>query len=260
MPEILEIERYRRLAASTVGRTVCGVDAPDPWYLKRGLDAATIVDALAGREIAADRRIGKVLLLDLAGGPTLGIRFGMTGALFVDGEPAIARLEYTRELSDPAWDRFVVHFVGGGRLAVRDPRRLGGVELDPDESRLGIDAFEITRAQLRRVLGESRAPLKARLLDQSRVAGIGNLLADEILWRAGLDPARPAGSLAPAELRRLHRHLRATLVDLDERGGSHLGDLQVMRTPGGVCPRDGSPLTRRTVGGRTTFSCVHHQV
>jgi formamidopyrimidine-DNA glycosylase len=259
VPEILEVERYRRLAATTVGRAVAEVDAPDPWFLKRGLDAATLTGALVGRRFTADRRVGKLLLLDVENGPTVGIRFGMTGAVFVDGSPAIARLEYTAELSNPAWDRLVVRFVGGGDLVIRDPRRLGGVELDPDESRLGVDAMEVTLGQLRHALDASRAPLKARLLDQSRIAGIGNLLADEILWRAGIDPARPAGSLDAAEQRRLHRHLRATLRSLQERGGSHMGDLQSMRAREGFCPRDGTPLLRRTIGGRTTYSCPSHQ-
>ncbi len=117
----------------------------------------------------------------------------------------------------------------------------------------------ITPAQLRHALGASSAPLKARLLDQSRIAGIGNLLADEILWRAGLDPARPAGSLSGPEQRRLHHHLRTTLRVLTDRGGSHMGDLQIMRDPDGLCPRDGTPLERRMIGGRTTYSCPHHQ-
>jgi len=176
----------------------------------------------------------------------------------VDGERAIERLEYTSDRPDASWDRFGVHFAGGGELRVRDPRRLGGVVLDPDESALGPDALTIKAAQLRLAL-QSTAPLKARLLDQSRVAGIGNLLADEILWRASLDPARPAGSLSEAELRRLHRHLRATLDELVVRGGSHTGDLMASRVPGGTCPRDGAPLQRRTVGGRTTWSCAVHQ-
>ncbi len=257
---MLEVEQYRQLAATTLDRPIVGVEAPDPWFLKRGLDAATVAGALIGRSFDAARRIGKLLLLDVADGPTLGVRFGMTGALFVDGIPAIARLEYTRELSDPRWDRLVVHFVDEGALCVRDPRRLGGVELDPDESRLGIDASLVTVSRLRDLLGTSTAPLKARLLDQSRLAGVGNLLADEILWRAGLDPARPAGSLSAAEVRRLQRHLRATLAELTGRGGSHTGDLQAMRRPDGVCPRDGTPLLRRTIGGRTTYSCPRHQV
>jgi formamidopyrimidine-DNA glycosylase len=144
-------------------------------------------------------------------------------------------------------------------MRIQDPRRLGGVQLDPDEDRLGADAMTIGAAALRDLLAGSTAPLKARLLDQARLAGVGNLIADETLWRSGLDPARPAGSLSPAEIRRLHRHLVGTIGDLIERGGSHTGDLQASRTRSGLCPRDGAPLDRRTVGGRTTYSCPVHQ-
>jgi len=143
---------------------------------------------------------------------------------------------------------------------MRDPRRLGGVILDPDEELLGPDALTLTLRQLRAALGESTAPLKARLMDQHRIAGLGNLLTDEILWRAGLDPQRPARSLGEDEVRRLHRHIRAGLDRLWERGGSHTGDLQVERRRGGVCPKDGTALSRRTIGGRTTYSCPLHQV
>ena len=121
----------------------------------------------------------------------------MTGRLLVDGQAAIDRLEYSSDRNDPTWDRFGLDFADGGALRLRDPRRLGGVELDPDEGRLGVDAAAIGAAQLRDLLAGSEAPLKARLLDQARIAGIGNLLADEMLWRAGLDPARPAASLEP---------------------------------------------------------------
>jgi formamidopyrimidine-DNA glycosylase len=114
-------------------------------------------------------------------------------------------------------------------------------------------------AELRRALAASRAPLKAVLLDQARVAGIGNLLADEILWRAGLDPRRAARSLDPAEVRALARTIRATVGTLTRRGGSHTGDLGPERTPGGHCPRDGTALERATVGGRTTWWCPVHQ-
>ena len=259
MPEMLEVEEYRRLAALTLGRTITGVHAPDAWFLKGGLTPAQVTEVLLGRSFAADRRIGKLLLLDVDAGPTLGLRFGMTGRILVDGRAAIVRLEYSSDRNDPRWDRFGLDFADGGSMRMRDPRRLGGVELDPDEGRLGIDAAAITQAELRDVLGASDAPLKARLLDQARVAGIGNLLADEMLWRAGLDPARPSRTLSPADLRRLHRHLRATLDELGARGGSHMGDLQEMRSRDGVCPRDGTPLSRRTVGGRTTYSCPGHQ-
>jgi formamidopyrimidine-DNA glycosylase len=96
-------------------------------------------------------------------------------------------------------------------------------------------------------------------MDQRRVAGLGNLLADETLWRAGLDPARPAGSLSTGERRRLHRQIRSTVAQLEARGGSHMGDLQLARVRGGQCPKDGAELARRTVGGRTTYSCPVHQ-
>ena len=96
-------------------------------------------------------------------------------------------------------------------------------------------------------------------MDQRRVAGLGNLLADEILWRARLDPARESGALTTGERRRLHGQLRATVAQLEARGGSHMGDLQIARVRGGRCPKDGAELSRRTVGGRTTYSCPVHQ-
>jgi formamidopyrimidine-DNA glycosylase len=258
VPELLEVEVYRRLAERAEGRVVDGVDAPDPWFVKGGLGEPELRDALTGQRIRRARRRGKLLLLD-TDAPVLGLRFGMTGRLVLDGTAAIDALLHASGREDPAWVRFALRFADGGALWVSDPRRLGGVELDPDEDRLGPDALDLAPAQLRAALRGSRAPLKARLLDQARVAGLGNLLVDETCWRAGLDPARPAGSLDAAELRRLHRHLRATLIELMARGGSHTGDLQPARVPGGRCPRDGATLARRTVGGRTTWSCPRHQ-
>ena len=258
MPESVEIELYRRLAERVLGRTVASVDAPDTWFLKEGLDPTSLAAAMTGRMFTGTRRIGKLLLLD-TDGPTLGLRFGMTGRLLVDGEANIDDLQYSSMRDEPAWDRVTFHLGDGGDLRIRDPRRLGGVHLDPDESKLGADVLSITPAALRAALARSTAPVKARLMDQSRVAGVGNLIADEALWRAGLDPAREAGSLSAADLRRLHTHLRSTLDDLLERGGSHLGDVFHSRVPGGTCPKDGTPMIRRTVGGRTTWSCPRHQ-
>jgi formamidopyrimidine-DNA glycosylase len=259
MPEMIEVELYRRLAVRALDRPVARVDAADTWFLKRGLTSDVVVDVLLGRRLSAARRRGKLLMLDTDAGPTLGLRFGMTGRLLVDEDPAIERLEYSSDRNDTSWDRFVLHFGDGGTLRLRDPRRLGGVELDPDEGRLGPDALTIGPAAMRDALAGSTAPLKARLMDQQRVAGLGNLLTDEILWRAGLDPARAAGSLDPRELRRLHTHLRSVLGELTERGGSHTGDLQEERSREGRCPRDSTALERRRIGGRTTYSCPQHQ-
>ncbi|HWC38035.1 MAG TPA: DNA-formamidopyrimidine glycosylase family protein [Acidimicrobiales bacterium] len=267
MPELAEVELYRRLAETALGRPIVTVRTPDLWYLKRGLTRASLRTALRGRSLTVARRIGKLLLIDTDApdaepgsvGPTLGLRFGMTGRLLVDEHLGVERLAYSSDRYKPEWIRFAVEFGGGGRLAVVDPRRLGGVFLDPDEDVLGPDAASVGLAALRAALDRSRAPLKARLMDQARLAGVGNLIADEVLWRAGLDPRRPASSLTPAETRRLHRHLRAVITDLVERGGSHMGDFLAARVPGGRCPRDDEPLIRDQVGGRTTWWCPRHQ-
>lgn len=260
MPELVEVERYRTLADRALDRTVASVDSPDAWFLKGGTSGPMLTAALVGQRFVGARRIGKLLLLDVENGPVVGVRFGMTGSLLVDGDDPVGRLLYSGTRYDPAWERWSVTFDDGGRMVVHDPRRLGGVTLDPDVAHLGPDAASLGTAGLGQVLAGSSAPLKARLLDQSRVAGIGNLIADEVLWRAGLSPLRPADSLTPAEVRRLHRHLARTLADLAERGGSHLGDLMDERHPGGLCPKDGCPLVRATVGGRTSWWCPAHQV
>jgi formamidopyrimidine-DNA glycosylase len=260
MPELPEVELYRRLAAGALGRVISDVHSPDPWFLKGGVDGAAIRGALVGRSFTDARRIGKLLLIEVDDGPTVGIRFGMTGNLAVDGTTGVDQLRNAPRRHDAAWDRWGVGFADGGSLVVRDPRRLGGVFLDPDVSRLGPDAATLTTGQLARALGGSSAPLKARLLDQSRLSGVGNLIADEVLWRAGLSPERPAGSLTDAEVGRLRGQITRTVGRLVDRGGSHLTSLMEHRQTGGRCPRDGTPLQRATIGGRTTWWCPTHQV
>ncbi len=259
MPELIEIEIYRRLADAALGRRIASVVADDAWYLKNGKTSEDLQEALVGGQFRATRRIGKLLLMDLLDGGSLGLRFGMTGTLLVDESPGVDKLMYSSHRVLPEWDRFAIAFDDGGTLRINDPRRLGGVELDPDESKMGVDALTLTVPVLRKLLVSSEVALKARLMDQSRMAGVGNLIADEALWRAGLDPARPARSLDDKEVRRLHKHLAVTLDLLLTRGGSHSGDLMDQRRAGGVCPKDGTTLTRRRVGGRTTYSCPHHQ-
>ena len=258
MPEIIEVEAYRRAISATVGRTVARVHAPDEWFAKRGTTTDALRLELTGANVEAVRRKGKLVIVD-TDGPRLGLRFGMTGKIVVDGAMPIDHLLYDSPRHEPDWDRFGLQFTDGGAMMLRDPRRLGGVQLDPDEEALGPDAMSLTLAQLRRALAGSTVALKARLLDQRRLAGLGNLLADEALWRAGLSPLRPAESLEPAETARLYRAIRRTLSILGERGGSHTGDLQPARLRGGCCPRDGAQLRREQVGGRTTYWCPEHQ-
>jgi formamidopyrimidine-DNA glycosylase len=279
VPELLEIEQYRTLTDRVVGRQITSVATPDVWYLKRGATPESVVEAVLGRRVVAARRRGKLLLVDLsdvdpasrANGDgsannhhaevtnVLGLRFGMTGRLLVDGTAVIDELQYGSSRRGLQWDRFALGFADGGHLIITDPRRLGGVELDPDERALGPDAATVDRATLASVLRGSEAPIKARLMDQARLAGLGNLMTDDVLWRSGIDPARPARSLSGREVGRLHKALHETVQVLGERGGSHTGDLQAARVRGGHCPRCGTLLLRRTIGGRTTFSCPRHQ-
>lgn len=260
MPELPEVERYRTLAESAaLDRPITAVRAPDTWYLKRSTSADSVAAALVGQRFVAARRRGKLMMLDSDDGTVLGLRFGMSGRLLVDGQAGVDELIYTGRRADPRFERFAVVFDGGGTLSMNDPRRLGGVEVDPDLSRLGPDALGLTLPELREALAGGRVALKARLLDQSHIAGVGNLIADEILWRAGLSPVRQAGEMKLPAVRRLHVHLTSGLAELIERGGSHTGDLMAHRRPGGMCPRDGGALRRGTVGGRTTWWCPKHQ-
>jgi formamidopyrimidine-DNA glycosylase len=266
MPEMIEVEYYRRLAESNaLEREISGVRVVDSRYLRGGTTTVRgLSSALVGSRFATARRHGKLLVLETDGDrPSLGLRFGMTGDLVVDGKVAIDRLEFGPVLHRPAWVRFRIRFVDGGRLEIHDPRRLGSVALDPDESAMGPDAATVTLAEFRTAMAarslNGGPPVKARLQDQSRLAGVGNLLSDEILWRAALDPHRRTSTLTPTEMRRLHRHVTGTIADLTERGGSHTGDLMPERRVSGRCPRDGAELQHATVGGRTAWWCPKHQ-
>jgi formamidopyrimidine-DNA glycosylase len=254
----LEVESARAvLAERALERTIADVHAPDTWFLKRGTTPEAVTFSLTGNRFTAARRRGKSMYLDTADGTRLGLHLGMSGRVIVDGEEAGDPLIYASNRPVETWVRFGVRFADGGAFLLRDPRRLGAVELDPDESRLGPDALTLTLAELDHALAVRTAPVKAVLMDQARIAGLGNLLVDETLWRASIDPTRPPVAIDRDERRTLHRAIRNTLRVLGRRGGSHTGDMP--RSPEAVCPRDGAPLQRRTVGGRTTYSCPVHQ-
>lgn len=260
MPELPEVETARALIeAQALGRRIAEVDDSDTWVC-RPHGPGEIADALVGRTIDAALRQGKSMWLELSDdGPELGLHLGMAGKIVVDDDEA------GDPKADPrgvlaVWDRFVLLFEDGGRLALRDKRRLGRVRLEPDRSGLGPDAERITRDAFRSRVGRGEAPIKARLLDQSVLAGVGNLLADETLWRARLSPLRPAGELGEEELDGLRRALRASTRDAIRLGGVHTGRFIEHRGRGGTCPRCGADLRRATVGGRTTWWCPDEQV
>ncbi len=248
MPELPEAERARAVIETTVlGRRIARVDDSDSWVC-RPHAPGEIADALTGATLTEAHRRGKAMWVETDRGPVLGLHLGMAGRIDVDAEPAPNH-----------WDRFALEFADGGRMALHDKRRLGRVVLDPDLSRLGPDAAEVSRADFRARVGRGHAPLKARIMDQSVIAGVGNLLADETLWRAGLSPLLPAGELREDQLDDLRRALRAATRRAITRGGVHTGELIPYRVRGGTCPRCGTTLRRETVGGRTTYWCPRDQ-
>jgi formamidopyrimidine-DNA glycosylase len=257
VPEGLEVEIYRRAAVPLVGREIARIDVDErvagPGVLER------IDHELRGATVLAARRIGKQLLLD-TDGPTLGIHFGMTGRIVVDGIAAIDELEYGSGRDESRWDRLRVELADGGSMRVNDPRRWSRISLDPDTTGLGPDLLGITHEQLRLAVGGRRRPIKAVLLDQHLIAGLGNLCVDEVLWHARIAPTRHPLDLDDEEVAALHRAVRQHLPAMLERGGSHRGVVSpALRAALPACPDDGAALARDTVGGRTTVWCPAHQ-
>lgn len=263
MPEGLEAEIWRTAISEVIGRRIV-----DAWVDER-VAPVGFVSAITGTRMTAVHRIGKVVVIDTTG-PSIGLHFGMTGRIVVDGRSPIGRLEYASGRDDAGWDRLLVWTDRRrGRVpAVRmnDPRRFGHVSLHRESDlahladRMGIDIFDVSAAALAPMLARRRAAVKSTLLDQGMIAGLGNLCADEVLWWAGIDPRRPAESLTPAETRALVGAIRRRLPIMLRRGGSTTGVVDpLLRRSLGPCPRDGGQLLRTVVGGRTTVWCERHQ-
>jgi formamidopyrimidine-DNA glycosylase len=246
MPELPEAERARRTLERVLGRRVAEVDDRDT-YVCRPHHPGQIADALAGHVFVSAHRRGKFLWLETEDGPTLGLHLGMTGQIVLDPEELLR------------WDRFSVRFEDGGGFALRDKRRLGRARIDADLGHVGPDAAEVGREEFRRLIGAGRAPIKARLLDQRAISGVGNLLADQALWQARLAPTRRTSSLSVEELDRLRREVRGAVRSAIAKGGAHTGAFIAAREANGVCPRDGHPLDRARIGGRTTYWCPECQ-
>jgi formamidopyrimidine-DNA glycosylase len=242
MPELPEAERARQTLEGILGRRIAGVDDHDT-YVCRPHAPGEIAAALVGHEFASAHRRGKFLWLNTVDGPVLGLHLGMAGHMVLEGPG-----------ETPRWDRFAVEFEDGTRFALRDKRRLGRAVLNPDFSHVGPDAANVGREEFRRLIGRGRAPVKARLLDQRAISGVGNLLADQALWQARIAPARSVSELSTEDLDRLRRELRAAIRSAVRKGGVSTGAFVPARREG-TCPRCGHALHRATIGGRTTYWC-----
>jgi formamidopyrimidine-DNA glycosylase len=265
MPELPEAETARRLIAGEgLRRRIADVDDGDT-FVCRPHAPGELRAALTGRMLTAARRRGKTMWCETSeDGPDLGIHLGMGGRIVItaaDGTAAEGGGPRRRD-GQPRkaeWDRFTLVFADGGSLALFDKRRLGRVRLNPDIGALGPDAAEVTPAEFRSLITTGSVAVKARLLDQSRIAGVGNLLADEILWQARVSPAARTDRLRRADADRLYRALVSALDSAITRGGVHTGDVIAARHPGGTCPRCGAEMRHGTVGGRSTWWCSREQ-
>lgn len=258
MPELPDVEGFRQVLASCgKGRTVRRVDVRDAGVL-HGVSARRLRSALEGRRFTEPERHGKWLLAH-TGGPTLLLHFGMTGRLLCAGpEDAV----------EPH-DRVLFTLSGRCRLSYRDQRKLRGLWLAETDAEIagllagqGPDAMTVGREEFATALRGRRGSLKATLTDQSVLAGLGNLLADEILWRARLHPGIRASDLTGDDCRRLHSHMRRTLHSSVRAGlvpprpswlTGHRDD------PDPACPRCHTPLRRTRMSGRTAVWCPHCQ-
>ncbi|MBT0568672.1 Fpg/Nei family DNA glycosylase [Williamsia sp. CHRR-6] len=271
MPELPEVENARQVVARALNRRIVAVDDSDEFEC-RPHAPGEIADALIGGRLVRANRRGKAMWCDVENadgtpGPALGIHLGMGGQVIVTAPDGAATSQYgggdphvgERPGDKPEWTRFSMTFADGGRLRLFDKRRLGRIVLEPDVAALGPDAAEITREQFRAALAASRAPLKARLLDQHAVAGIGNLLADEILWQTKQSPTRPANSLTADEADELRRVLRRSIRSALAKGGVHTGEVIPYRRADTPCPRCGGQMVNAKVGGRTTWWCSTEQ-
>lgn len=261
MPELPEVETIARaLAPRLIGRRILEVRI----FARRVAAgrAASIAACLRGRVIKDLKRRGKYLMVELDGA-VLTIHLGMTGSLLWNGTPG----PHTRA-------EFILD---GDRLLFDDLRQFGRIHagLRPPTSleRLGPEALDISAAELARRLANRKARIKALLLDQRILAGLGNIYADEALFRAGIHPCAAPGRLAPERIRRLHRAIRQVLGEAIAAGGSSISDYvdadgrpgqfqfahRVYRRTGEPCRRCGAPIERILVSQRGTHYCPRCQ-
>ena len=269
MPELPEVETVRRcLEPRVVGRTIVALDVFDSTVSRQG--EAQLRAALLGRRVAGTRRRGKWLVFDLVQ-VLMIVHLRMTGRLVWKPDEG----ERGRE------PRFAVGFDDGSRLHFFDVRRFGRLWAIPAGEEgaffadLGAEPLEeaFTVQRLRDAMAGRRAPLKAFLTDQRRLAGVGNIYADEALFRARLHPLRPAGSVGPREAARLHAAIVETLRLGIEHEGSSVESfvdpagsrgrfqeiLNVYQRTGQPCRACGTPIRRVVVGGRGTHFCPRCQ-
>ena len=270
MPELPEVDAARRLAARVaLGRRIAGVVcAPDPIVFAD--PPAAVRGALLGRRVTGVKRHGKHLWLELDRRPWVGMHFGMAGGLSTPQSAGVKLVSHGKRERTPGWPpRFTklhLTFAGGGELAFADGRRLGRVRLyrdprkEPPIGLLGFDALLELPAPARfaALLAERGAPIKALLLDQTFAAGVGNWIADEVLYQSRIAPHRRAETLSRREADRLRLAIKRVVglavrvdSDSDRYPRTWLFHHRWGRNAAAVTAR-GERIRHDTIGGRTS--------
>ena len=258
MPELPECEAARRrIEDGALHRTIEGFELGEVSHVELPDEEARA--RFLGTQFTRTRRHGKYLFVGSDSGPWLHIHLGMAGSVRVlDADAAL-----------PDFVRFTVRFEGGSGLHFRDPRKFGLVRLVEDvdafisDKGLGPDALEIGDNAFAEVIGKTRGAIKSALLSQNKLAGVGNLWADEALYQTGIHPETRADTLGADEVRKLHATLRDILSAVVETNATYrlLPEdwLIHRRTVGKTCGRCSGKMTKKTLGGRTSFFCAEHQ-
>ncbi len=266
MPEFVEVEAYANTVRPLIGGSISGIELRDERLLRRAeegydAEASHVYGVMGGAEITDVSRIGKLLLIHLSGEHTVGLTFGLRGWLMLDGE--IARADGARRTRSATPDhvRLSIEVDETRELILEDLLRLATLEIDPDTSNFGPDILDLDKQQFRDLLDGSRATIKGLLMNQRHIAGIGNLIADEILFQGKVDPRRTAGDIIGDDLDTLWQGLRTTRDRVLEKNGSHQGVLiqSGAREKGEHCPRCDVEMQRVKVAGRTSYFCPAHQ-
>jgi formamidopyrimidine-DNA glycosylase len=260
MPELPEVELYTRyFREHALKRRIARAQVLDARILG-DVTEATFKRRVRGKELASVTRHGKHLFAEL-GSEWLHLHFGMSGDLAY----------YQTRSDQPRFARVVFDFDDGSHLAYDDMRLFGVVELTPspavylDEHRLGPDplAADFDLRRFRALLHGRRGAIKALLLMQDVIAGIGNLYADETLFQSGIHPKRPGDQLTDGEVKTVYAALRRILTTTIARKAEFesypRNYLTVHREVGDRCPRCGGEIAKTVVGGRTTYFCPNHQ-
>ena len=263
MPELPEVETFVRELQAVVSDTIDRVDVLDD---RLGFDAMP----LAGATIASIARRGKHIVIRLRNRGDLVVHLRMSG-----------RLRLRRSVPERVYTRLTVHLDSGRKIYFVNPRRLGTVRYYPEgfQTRLGVEPLEpeFTCAALETLTRASQSPIKMLLMDQRKIAGIGNIYAAEALWRSGISPARRASTLSRDENVRLHGAVVSVLREAIDQQGTSLGDgVSDYVTPSGQqgefrnhlsvygredepCERCGGIIVRMKQGGRSTYYCSQCQ-